>query len=413
MATRGRMTLLNRAPSRRRLATVAVVASTVALSACSSISTRAGGESDASPAASEKSADPVSLSVNVDDRAKNIPVDTRIKVRAEAGELDKVRVFYGKKGDRTRVDGDTRDGTTWVADDLLEPGKTYRVRVKGHNIDGDTRTEQTRFRTDDLALDEQAYPSMVPLQGETAGVGMPVIVRFDIPVTNRAAVERQLTVTSKPKVKGAWSWLSDTEVHYRPKEFWPAGTEVHVDVDINGIETADGIYGQESRSLDFKIGQKSVVSIMDVANHTLTVKVNGDVARILPATSGKDGFSTRRGTKLIMQKFDTKRMDAATTGIEEGSSEYYNIPDVQYAMRVTSSGEFIHAAPWSVGSQGSANVSHGCVGLNTDNARWLYNLSSRGDPVKFVNSARELEPGNGWTDWNKSFKEFKKGSALN
>jgi len=355
----------------------------------------------------------VSLTTNVDDQATGVPVDTRLRVRAEHGALDKVRVVYGPEEKRVPLKGTLRDGgKSWVAKDLLEPGVTYRVKARGHNTDHETKKFRSSFRTENLALDEQAYPSMVPLDGETVGVGMPVIIRFDIPVTRKAAVERRLSVTSKPKVEGSWHWFSDTEVHFRPKNYWPAGTDVHVDVDVNGVQTADGIYGQKSRTLDFEVG-KRVVSVMDVANHTLTVKVNGKVARILPATSGKDGFATRRGVKLIMQKFDSKRMDAETTGIEPGSSEYYNIANVKYAMRVTTSGEFIHAAPWSVGSQGEANVSHGCVGMNTDNARWFYNLSHRGDPVKFIHSPRELEPGNGWTDWNMSYKEYKQGSALN
>ena len=153
--------------------------------------------------------------------------------------------------------------------------------------------------------------------------------------------------------------------------------------------------------------------MVDVRGHKMTVKINGKVARTLPITTGKAGFETRAGTKLIMEKHDVKRMDAATTGISEDDPEYYNIPDVQYAMRVTYTGEFIHAAPWSVGSQGAANVSHGCVGLSTSDALWLYNRSSIGDPVEFINSPRTLEDGNGWTDWDESYQEFKQGSALN
>ncbi|MGH3499537.1 MAG: Ig-like domain-containing protein [Nocardioidaceae bacterium] len=412
MVSRGRTTLLTNAPARRGLATLAVAASVMALSACSSIGDDAGGRSDASPAAAEKSAAPVDLSVNVPDGAQDVTVDTKVKVKAEGGEIDKVRVAYGEGADRTRLPGGIRGGgARWVADDLLEPGQTYHMKIKGHNVDGEAKTTRTKFTTEALSLDQQAYPSMQPLQGETVGVGMPVIVSFDIPVTNKAAVEKRLSVTSKPKVKGSWNWLSDTTVHYRPKKFWPAGTEVHVGVDVNGVQTAEGIYGQESRSVDFEIGRR-VVSRMNVAKHALTVRIDGKVARRLPATSGKNGFATRNGTKLIMQKFTTKRMDAATTGISKDDPEYYNIADVRYAMRVTNSGEFIHAAPWSVGSQGSANVSHGCVGLSTEDAHWFFNLSHRGDPVRFVNSTRGLEPGNGWTDWNQSFKEYKQGSAL-
>ncbi|MGH3499776.1 MAG: Ig-like domain-containing protein, partial [Nocardioidaceae bacterium] len=254
MALRGRTMLHSHAASRRGLATVAVAASLVALSACSSIGDELGGDPDASPAAAEKSAGPVGLSANVADGAKNVRVNKVVKVRAEAGELDKVHVSYGRKGHRKQLDGAARGAKKWVAKDLLEPGQTYHVTIKGHNVDGADKTTRTTFSTQDLTLDQQAYPSMQPLQGETVGVGMPVIVQFDIPVTNKKAVEKRLSVTSSPKVKGSWSWLSDTVVHYRPKEYWPAGTKVHVDANVNSVKTAKGIYGQEDRSVDFRIG---------------------------------------------------------------------------------------------------------------------------------------------------------------
>ena len=113
-----------------------------------------------------------------------------------------------------------------------------------------------------------------------------------------------------------------------------------------------------------------------------------------------------------MQKLPTVKMDAATLGIEPGSPNYYNIPDVHYAMRETWSGEFLHAAPWSVGSQGRANVSHGCIGMSTANAKWLFGEAKVGDPIVVTGSKKGLEKGNGWTDWNVSFEEFKQGSAL-
>jgi len=140
--------------------------------------------------------------------------------------------------------------------------------------------------------------------------------------------------------------------------------------------------------------------------------VNGKLARTIPITGGKPGFETRSGTKLIIEKFEVKRMDAATVGIQPGDPEYYDIPDVEYAQRVTYSGEFLHAAPWSVYAQGSYNVSHGCVGMSTENGAWLYSITHRGDPVEVTGTSRGLEQGNGWTDWDISFKQYKQGSAL-
>ena len=142
----------------------------------------------------------------------------------------------------------------------------------------------------------------------------------------------------------------------------------------------------------------------------MTVTIDGQVARTIPVTTGKDGFLTRGGTRVISEKLEQTRMDAASTGIEPGDPEYYNL-DVRYALRMTNSGEFIHAAPWSVASQGAANVSHGCVGMSTTNARWLFQRSHVGDVVTIVHSTRELEPGNGLTQWNVPWEDWQAGSA--
>jgi lipoprotein-anchoring transpeptidase ErfK/SrfK len=138
---------------------------------------------------------------------------------------------------------------------------------------------------------------------------------------------------------------------------------------------------------------------------------NGSKARVIPVTTGKDGFLTRNGIKVILEKHTLKVMDSRTIGIYPGDPEFYEL-DVPYAMRVTWSGEFVHSAPWSVGSQGRDNVSHGCVGMSPSNAIWLFNQSTVGDVVKVVGSPRRLEPGNGYTDWNVSWSEWLEGSAL-
>jgi lipoprotein-anchoring transpeptidase ErfK/SrfK len=184
-----------------------------------------------------------------------------------------------------------------------------------------------------------------------------------------------------------------------------------VHADINSIPAGNGVYGQLSRTSSFTVGD-AMVSRVDVQAHTLKVFRNGTLLRTIPISAGKPGFTTRSGTKVIIEKFREKRMDAATTGISEDDPEYYNIEDVEYAMRVTYSGEFLHAAPWSVGSQGSANVSHGCVGMSTSDAAWLYNLTKRGDVVETTGSNRWMTMTNGYGDWNVRFSEYKKGSAL-
>src|SRR6266545_2743760 len=213
-------------------------------------------------------------------------------------------------------------------------------------------------------------------------------------------------------VEGTWHWNDDKQVNFRPKVYWPAHTRVTVNIDTRGVKAGDGLWGWANRKIEFQIGT-SVVSRVDVVHHVMTVSIDGKVARRIPVTAGKDGFTTRSGNKVIMEKFRVKRMDARTVGIKPGDPEYYDIHDVQYAHRVTSSGEFVHGAPWSSGSQGRENVSHGCVGMSLANGAWYFGQTHIGDPVIVTGTSRRMEPGNGWTDWNVSWDTYKRGSALN
>jgi lipoprotein-anchoring transpeptidase ErfK/SrfK len=403
-------------PHVRRVSTAATAALALLMAAaCSADEPPPGGADSAGsddPSAAAPAVDPparVSFEDNVGRRG--VTVDSRVTVTATEGTIDSVRLAFGDSA-RERVRGTlSDDGTTWRADGLLEPGQTYRLVTTGSSTDGTSRHQVERFTTENLTLDDQTYASIAPLDGAQVGVGMPVILTFDIPVTDRAAAERHLDIVSSPQVKGAWHWLSDSEVHFRPRRYWPSGAKVTVRADLNGVDVGGGIYGQESRTVNFTVGT-SVISEVDLSTHTMRVFIDGELARTIPVTGGKPGFDTRSGVKVIMEKFESKRMDAATTGIDPGDPEYYNLSNVQYAMRETYSGEFIHAAPWSVGSQGSENVSHGCIGMSPEDAAWLFSRSSVGDIVVVTGTDRELEEGNGWTDWNVSWAQYREGSAL-
>jgi lipoprotein-anchoring transpeptidase ErfK/SrfK len=232
-----------------------------------------------------------------------------------------------------------------------------------------------------------------------------------VPVTDKSSIEKHMSVTSAPQQPGSWHWLSDTEVHWRPKSYWQAGTDVSVDVDVNSIPAGAGIYGQESRHVDFQVGDAHVYKV-NAQTDQMQVFQNGSLLRTIPITTGKPGFTTRSGTKVIIEKFDSKRMNSETVGIPTDSDEGYDLDDVKWAMRLTYSGEFIHAAPWSVGSQGVENVSHGCTGMSTENAAWLYSLSRRGDVVEYTGTDRYMTLDNGYGDWNASYDDYRSGSAL-
>lgn len=376
-------------------------AAVAALSSCSATS------SDGTVTPDSK-LDPISLTPNVADGAKDVKVSTLVRVLAEDGTVSSATL---KTADGSaELPGDvTRAG--WRAQGRLEPGTAYRLSVTGTGEDGQQATVTRSFTTQALTLDEQTYPSVAPLQGETVGVGMPVIVTFDRPVTNRALYEKHMSVTTDNGTTGSWTWFSDNEAHYRPETYWPANTKVDVTLTLNGLPAGGGIYGQQDQDIDFTVGQK-VVTTVDVAKHRMTYAVDDQKVRTIPVTTGDDSHRTRAGVKVIMEKFSSIDMDAATTGVDSEDPDYYNISGVRWAMRLTNSGEFIHAAPWSVGSQGRDNVSHGCTGLSTADAKWLYDRSRRGDVVEYVDSPRPLEDRNGWTDWNVPWSTWTAGSAV-
>jgi lipoprotein-anchoring transpeptidase ErfK/SrfK len=393
---------------------VAATAAAALLTACNadnSVVPDAGGSASPSNSASPSqtpTADQVTISSNVAKGERGVPVDRRVSVKATGGRLSDVTVTAGK----TSIAGKLADdGASWIADDLLEPDTLYTVEAKAQNGDGGVTQRRVRFRTDALTLDQQTYPSVAPLDGETVGVGMPVIVTFDVPVTDKKAFERHMTVISRPAQKGSWHWLSDHEAHWRPASYWRPGTDVTVDVGINSVPAGNGVYGQEDRKVAFHVGDAHVYRV-NTQTHQMKVWVNKKLVRTIPITTGKAGFTTRSGTKVIIEKSASKRMRSETIGIGKNNPEFYDLDNVQWAMRLTYSGEFIHAAPWSVGSQGYANVSHGCTGMSTSNAKWLFDLSRRGDVVEYTGTDRPMEFTNGYGDWNESFAEYAKGSAL-
>ncbi|MFF9005954.1 Ig-like domain-containing protein [Streptomyces goshikiensis] len=245
------------------------------------------------------------------------------------------------------------------------------------------------------------------------GVGQPLTAELSEPVKDEAAraiVERGLVVDMPAGVVGNWYWVDDKTLHFRPKDYWPAHSTVSVRSNLEGIKVTDELYGVASKPLTLEIGDRVEVTT-DASSHYLEFKRNGEVINTIPVTTGKPGFSTRNGIKVVLGKQYFVQMRGDTVGI--GGSEYYNLP-VYYATRVTWSGEYVHAAPWSVGSQGYENVSHGCTGMSTGNAAWFYENITEGDIVRVINSIGDDMDnfGNGYGDWNLDWKDWREGSVL-
>ncbi|MEV0265995.1 Ig-like domain-containing protein [Streptomyces sp. NPDC050617] len=304
------------------------------------------------------------------------------------------------------------DGSHWRSTVPLAAGAHYTVRVSTEDEDGAQGRRTVGFDT--APADKLLRVKFGPDSG-TYGVGQPVTAELSRPVKDpaaRAVVERALKVDSQPSVEGAWHWVDGRTLHYRPREYWPAHATVNVRSGLAGIKVGPGLHGGPSKPLTLRTGDR-VEAVTDAGAHYMTVLRNGKEIRSIPVTTGKPGFSTRNGVKVVLGQESFVRMRGTSIGISEGSSDSYDLP-VHWATRVTWSGEYVHAAPWSTGSQGAANVSHGCTGMSTEAAHWFFDTVRVGDIVKVVNSGGEtMTPfDNGFGDWNLSWQAWRKGSAL-
>ncbi|MFG2191213.1 Ig-like domain-containing protein [Streptomyces sp. NPDC048639] len=299
------------------------------------------------------------------------------------------------------------DGTRWRSTSPLAAGAHYTVRVSTEDDDGAPGRRTIGFDTKPAG--KLLKVSLGPDSG-TYGVGQPVTAELSHPVKSaeeRATVERALKVDSQPHVEGGWTWANDKTLHFRPREYWPAGATVEVRSQLDGIKVGKR-YGGSAKPLKITIGDR-VEAITDAGAHTLTVKRNGKVIRTIPVTTGKPGYDTRNGVKVVLAKESFVRMTSASIG----ASDFYDLP-VYWATRVTWSGEYLHAAPWSTGSQGAANVSHGCTGMSTEAAKWFFDTVKVGDVVQVVGSNGDMMTpfDNGFGDWNVDWAKWRKGSAV-
>ncbi|MEG8275933.1 L,D-transpeptidase [Streptomyces sp. AHA2] len=302
------------------------------------------------------------------------------------------------------------DGRRWHSTSPLAADAGYTVRVSTENEDGAPGRKVITFTTGRPTAKKRLDVAFGPEKG-TYGVGQPVTAELSQPVKDpaqRAVVERALKVTSIPATEGAWHWVDDKKLHYRPREYWPAHATVQVRSNLEGIKVGDRMWGGKSEPLTLTTGDK-LVAVTDAAAHRMTVYRNDEVIREIPVTTGMPGYDTRNGVKVVLAKEGTVRMTSASIG----AADFYDLI-VHHSVRVTNSGEYVHAAPWSVGSQGFANVSHGCTGMSTENAAWFYDTVREGDIVEVVNSGGDtMAPfGNGYGDWNLDWAKWRTGSAL-
>ena len=331
--------------------------------------------------------------------------DLGVRVAAQHGTLTSVTV---RSSDGHVLAGGYGGGaSSWQTSYALAPSQTYQVTATAVNA----RHKQTEisgtFRTFRPAHSIVASTTITPQQ--SYGIGMPIMISFSRPVTDKAAVERSLQVTSSKPVTGAWYWMNSKTVWFRPERYWPAHTQVHFTAHLAGVQVAPGVFGRANLSQHFRIGS-ALVAVANTATHYMKVWWKGRKIGNWPISTGRPGMDTADGRYLSFDMANPVDMNSASIGIPPGSPGYYN--ELVYdAVQFTMSGTYIHSAPWSVGEQGIVNVSHGCVNLGPANAVWYYNHSMLGDPISVVGSPVRGTWNNGWTIYFLSWHKLLAGSA--
>jgi lipoprotein-anchoring transpeptidase ErfK/SrfK len=402
----------SRRPARRRHYLVAVVASLAAFLAAGCSGSTAGPGSRMAAQAPTPSAPRVTISPS--NGSPTVPVSAAVVVRSDV-PLVSVRVVRGASTTIATPAGTlagalSADRRTWTSTGGLFAASSYQVVATSATAAGfrGATTARSSFTTAMPALPLKV--SWDPVDGETVGIGEPVTLTFSGPVADRAAVQRRLKISSTPAVEGAWSWQSATAVTYRPKQYWPSGTSVHVEANLAGYDAGGGRLGIKDRAMTFTVGATHV-SYVDAKTFTMKVYNNGALVKQFPVSLGREQYPTMDGPHNVIAVAPTVVMDSATVGIPKGNPDYY-YETVLWDVQLTSGGEYVHAAPWSVGSQGRANVSHGCVNASDADAQWFYQYSRVGDIVSVANTGRPADTSQLGNVWSVPWSTWVAGSAL-
>ncbi len=409
------MTLLTRRAGAALAAAAAWACLLGGLSACT-------GEGGGSPVEIQLPGKPRSpaeaIRITPEDNAEGVPAEGPLSVRVPEGRLERVVVTKVEDAQEVRVPGTIApDGLSWSPDpDAGRLALAAKYTVDAVAVDGHNRRQARHTTFTTYVPEERFIGYFKPENRSTVGVGMIVSFRFSRPIENRADVERAVTVTADPPVEVAGHWFGRDRLDFRPREYWKPGTEVTVRIRLRDVQGAPGSYGIQDKTVRFTVG-RAQVSTVDAAAHTMAVRRDGRLLSTVPISAGSPENPTYNGRMVVMEMYDVTRMNGQTVGF----GGEYDIPDVPHAMRLTTSGTFLHGNYWvSPDTFGSANTSHGCVGLRDDKgggsdtpAGWFFDRTLVGDVVEVVNSQdKTVAPDNGLGGWNMPWTEWAAGSAL-
>ena len=336
--------------------------------------------------------------------AAGVPLDAPVVVSTRAGRLLSVRVTGGPAV--TLAGSLDPAGARWTSGQLLAASTTYRITATVAGPGGVTATARSSFTT--LAPTAWVGTTVWPDNGLTVGVGQPIVLTLSHPVSDpvaRQALIARLHLSMSAPVPVGALWFSDTELHLRPQGAWPTGEQIALSGALDGWDAGGGAWGRGSAAVRFAVGDARV-SVADLATHQMTVTDNGRTVATYPISAGSDQYPTMNGIHIVMDRQQQVRMVSSTVGIPVDSPSGYD-ETVYWDVHISDSGEYVHAAPWSVGAQGSRNVSHGCINLSPANAQAFFAFSRVGDIVNVVDGPRAPVPGDhGVMDWDTAWSAF-------
>ncbi|MCQ9135150.1 L,D-transpeptidase [Streptomyces hilarionis] len=412
--------------SRRRrglTAASALLGGVLVLSACSggdsggSDGKDSSSQAKADEAAAQKSSE-AQIKITPADGSDNASINNSAAVTVSKGTLSSVTMTTA---DGKAVAGAlSADRTSWKPNQQLERSTTYKVAAEAKDSGGLVAHENASFTT--VSPNNSFIGNFTPEDGSTVGVGMPVSINFNKAITNKAAVQKGVTVTSTSGQEVVCHWFSTQRMDCRPQDYWKENSTVTLKLALDGVEGAKGMFGVQQKTVTFKIGRNQV-SYVDAKTKQMKVTHNGAVVKTIPISAGSPDNKTYEGQMVMSEKFKETRMNGATVGFtdDDGKGEY-DIKDVPHAIRLTNSGTFVHGNYWGAKSIfGSVNTSHGCVGLSDTKGAddkgtagyWFFTNSIVGDVVVVKNTGdKTVAPDNGLNGWNMDWAQWKAGSAV-
>ncbi|WP_233521326.1 L,D-transpeptidase [Streptomyces triticagri] len=360
------------------------------------------------------------IQVTPDDGERGVRADQKLEVKVPDGRLESVKAVRHQDARDRPVRGHIApDGLSWQPAEGLKLAAKYTVDVVALDGHGRRLARHTTFTT--FVPEERFVAYVSPENRATVGTGMIVSLEFNRDITDRKAVERAITVRADPEVELVGHWFGKTRVDFRPEKYWQPGTKVTVDLALRDVQAAPGVYGLQDKRFGFTVG-RSQISKVDAAEHTMEVRRDGELLSTVPITAGAPKSTTYNGKMVVTEMLDVTRMNGATVGFtdSDGKGEY-DIPDVPHAIRLTTSGTFLHGNYWAPASTfGNSNVSHGCVGLRDVKGGsskapggWFFDRTLIGDVVEVTGSKdKTVAPDNGLGGWNLDWKKWRAGSAL-